>query len=64
MKLQVDTARCQATAMCLAVAPELFDLGPSGIAEVLIDPVGPDLAGTAEDAVLACPTAAITLVHD
>jgi ferredoxin len=64
MKIQVDTKRCQGTAMCLAVAPELFDILPNGIAEVLVDDIGPDLAATAEDAALACPAAAITVIGD
>lgn len=64
MKIQVDIDRCQGTAMCLAVAPELFDILPSGVAQVLVDDVGPDLAALAEDAVLACPAAALTIVGD
>lgn len=64
MKIQVDTARCQGTAMCLAVAPELFDLKPGGAAEVLVDDLGPDLASLAEDAVLACPASALSIIGD
>lgn len=64
MKIQVDTVRCQGTAMCLAVAPELFTLRDDGIAEVLVDEIGPELASLAEDAILACPTAALTIVDD
>ncbi|TMS51187.1 ferredoxin [Mycobacterium sp. DBP42] len=64
MKIQVDTGRCQGTAMCLAVAPDLFDLDANGIAEVLVDELGPDLIAQAEEAVLACPAAALTIVED
>lgn len=62
MKVQVDTNRCQGTAMCLAVAPELFTIQPNGIAEVLMDEVGPELATLAEDAVLSCPASALAIV--
>lgn len=62
MKVQVDANRCQGTAMCLAVAPELFAIQPNGIAEVLMDEVGPEFAALAEDAVLACPASALSIV--
>lgn len=64
MKVQVDTSRCQGTAMCLAVAPELFTLQPNGVAEVLVDEVSPEFAALAEDAVQVCPAAAVAIVED
>lgn len=64
MKIQVDAPRCQGTAMCIAVAPGLFALQPNNVVEALVADVSGDSLTEAEDAVLACPTAALSIVEN
>lgn len=64
MEILVDSHRCQGTAMCVAVAPDLFAIRPDGIAEVLVGEVPDDSVADARDAVQACPAAALLLAAD
>ena len=43
MKIYVDVSRCESNAVCLAMAPEVFDLDDAGIVVLLSDEVGDDL---------------------
>jgi ferredoxin len=64
MKAQVDTKLCQGTAMCIAVAPDIFSLQANGIAEVLLDEVPVEFVADVRDAVLTCPASALSIVED
>ena len=64
MKLQVDANRCQGTAMCVAVSPGLLQLREDGVADVLVENLDPNAVADAEEAVVSCPAAAITLIRD
>ncbi|CDR06440.1 ferredoxin [Streptomyces iranensis] len=60
-RIDVDPHVCQGYANCVVTAPELLDLGDDGKVDILRAEVhGADLA-TAEDAVRACPVAALRL---
>ena len=64
MKLFVDTARCQGTALCVAVAPDVLAIQPDGTAAPVTDEVGEEFAADAAEAVDSCPMAALALVTD
>ena len=58
MRVSVDLARCQRNGVCARVAPEVFDLGPDGLA-VVVDEPPPPLQRAVDDAARRCPTRAI-----
>jgi ferredoxin len=64
MKVHVDTHRCQGTALCAAVAPDVFTIQPSGIAETLASEVPEEFIADAEEAVQVCPASALTIETD
>lgn len=57
VRVRVDPQSCMGSGTCLAVAPELFDMGDSGTAQPVRPLVPP--SGTLDAAVSRCPTAAI-----
>lgn len=61
MKAIVDANQCEGNAMCMAAAPELFDLDDDDQARVLLDEVPPSMEAAARHAVGSCPRMAITL---
>ena len=61
MKVLVDGHRCQAAGLCVAVAPEVFDIGDDGVAHTMVDEVAEALLPDVEEAVTACPMAALAL---
>lgn len=64
MKVHVDTHRCKGTALCVAVAPEVFTVNAAGIAEALMPEVSGELAAEAEEAALVCPASALEITAD
>jgi ferredoxin len=64
MKAHVDRRRCQSAALCVSVAPDVFDLGDDGVAVALHDQLPDELTVDAEEAVAACPAAALALGVD
>lgn len=60
MRVEVDRDRCEGNAVCVGVAPDLFDLDDDDYAVVKADPVPQDLADLAEQAIAECPRAALT----
>lgn len=58
----VDTTRCQAYGLCVAIDPDVFDL-PDGalVAHVIRDVIEHDDRRDVEEAILACPAQAISL---
>ncbi len=61
MKVMVDRDLCEGNAMCMATAPELFELDDDDRSRVLLDQVPPALEVAAKQAVDLCPRMAITL---
>jgi ferredoxin len=64
MKVHVDGRRCQGTALCVAVAPDVFAIQSDGVAETLVSEVPEEFAADAEEAVQVCPAAALTITAD
>jgi ferredoxin len=61
MQIQADRDRCEGHGMCVATAPEVYDLDDDAIVVVLHEPVPPDLEDKAEAGAQACPVAALRL---
>ncbi|MCW2495302.1 ferredoxin [Jatrophihabitans sp.] len=63
MKVHVDVSRCESNAVCLAMAPEVFDLGDDGLVTLLVEDVDDALRSRVEGAVAGCPREVISLVE-
>ena len=60
MRVKVDHDRCEGNAVCMGIAPDLFDLDDDDYAVVKADPVPADQEPAAEQAIAECPRAALT----
>ena len=61
MRVVVDTEKCESNALCMGVAPEIFDVPDEGPVEVLKEHPSEDMRSEAEEAARVCPTQAITI---
>jgi ferredoxin len=61
MRIVLDEGKCSSLGMCESVAPEFFEVGDDGALAVLRDEAGEDSRALLEEAVSACPTAALRL---
>ena len=59
MRVEVDRDRCEGNAVCVGIAPDLFDLDDEDYAVVTADPVPDGQVGLAEQAIAECPRAAL-----
>jgi ferredoxin len=59
MRVEVDHDRCEGNAVCVGIAPELFELDDDDYAIVTADPIPPDQVELAEQAIAECPRAAL-----
>lgn len=63
MKVVVDTDRCGGHGLCESIAPEYFEVGGDGLAQVLRPDIDPDDLTDVEDAVASCPTEALRIAE-
>ncbi len=61
MKVKVDQDLCIACGICEGDLPEVFHIGDSGFAEVIMCPVEADFHDMLQQVAEACPTAAIQI---
>jgi ferredoxin len=59
MRVEVDRDRCEGNAVCLGIAPDLFDLDDEDYAVVKADPVPDGQEDLAEQSIAECPRAAL-----
>jgi ferredoxin len=59
VRVIVDRDRCEGNAVCLGIAPDIFDLDDEDYAVVKIDPIPSDQEDLAEQAIVECPRAAL-----
>ena len=62
MRVIVDYDRCESNGLCMAAAPEVFELREDDLLYLLDEEPGEGLREKVEAAVRACPRTAITLV--
>ena len=61
LKLIVDPGECEANAVCVGIAPELFDLDDDENLHILIEEPEGELLTKAREAVDSCPKRALFL---
>lgn len=59
VRVIVDHDRCEGNAVCLGIAPDIFDLDDEDYAVVKTDPIPVDQEALAEQAIAECPRAAL-----
>ena len=64
MRIVVDFDLCESNALCMAAAPEVFEVRDDGFLYVLNEHPGEDLREKVRQAANGCPTGAITIVED
>jgi ferredoxin len=61
MRVVVDFDKCKSNAVCMAVAPEVFEVRDDGYLYILQEEPPEELRPKVEDAVRQCPTGAISI---
>ena len=61
MRIVLDETKCSSLGMCEAVAPAFFEVGDDGALAVLQAEADESQRALLEEAVAACPTAALRL---
>jgi ferredoxin len=60
MRVEVDRDRCEGNAVCVRLAPDVFELDDDEYAMVTADPVPVEQEALAEQAIAECPRAALS----
>ena len=63
MKVGVDFDLCESNAVCMAIAPEVFEVRDDDFLYVLNEQPGPELHDKVREAVERCPKQAISVVE-
>lgn len=63
MKVNVDYLVCEANAVCVGLAPEVFDLDDEDNLHLLMTEVPADLQDKVRHAVRSCPKAALSITE-
>ena len=62
MRVVIDKSKCLGNALCVAAAPEVFDVDDEeGLVVLLQEAPGPESAERVARAVKSCPTSALSL---
>lgn len=64
MRVEVDRDLCESNAVCVGIAPDVFDLDDEDLAVVTVDEVPPAREEEVRSAVQLCPKIALTLLED
>jgi ferredoxin len=64
MKIVVDYDLCEANAVCMGVAPEIFRVEEDDTLTVLIESPPERLRGKVQEAVRLCPKQALSIAED
>jgi ferredoxin len=62
MKIVVDFDKCKSNAVCMGIAPEIFEVRDDNFLYVLQEEPPESARGLVEEAVRDCPTQAISIV--
>jgi ferredoxin len=61
VRVIVNLSQCESNALCMAAAPEVFQLGDDDQIHVLMEEPPPELRERVEKAVRTCPKQAISI---
>jgi ferredoxin len=64
MRIVVDFDRCASNAVCMGIAPDVFEVRDDGYLYILDESPGPERRPQLEEAVASCPTQAISLLEE
>jgi ferredoxin len=64
MKVTVDPDLCEANALCVAEAPDVFDLRDDEVVDIVLPEPPPEMETAVADAVTACPKQALRMIAD
>ena len=64
MKINVNFDQCSSNAVCMNIAPEVFEVRDDGYLYILNENPGEELRESVRQAANGCPTGAITIVED
>jgi ferredoxin len=64
MKVTVDPDLCEVNALCVAEAPEVFDLSGDEVVDILLPELPAEMEAAVIDAVTACPKQALRIIMD
>jgi ferredoxin len=64
MKIVVDFDRCESNAVCMGIAPDVFEVRDDNFLYILDEKPGEDRRADVEEAVDMCPKAAISITED
>lgn len=62
MKVKADFDLCESNAICVGIAPDVFEVDDDDYLQILDDEVTPENRGRIEQAVASCPKAALSIV--
>ncbi len=62
MRIEVDWDLCESNAVCMGIAPDVFELGDDDMLTVLQPEVTPENEDLVREAVRQCPRQAISIV--
>lgn len=62
MRIEVDWNLCESNAMCVAIAPHIFEVGDDDVLTVLVEAPDPADRPLVEQAVSTCPKQALRVV--
>lgn len=61
MKITVDFDLCSSNAVCMSIAPEIFEVRDDGFLYVLNEAPAQEYAARVREAVTSCPNGAISI---
>ena len=61
MKVKVDTAKCSGIGLCEVTAPTVFEVGDDGRSRAINPEPQEDERAAVEEAVMSCPTGALSI---
>jgi ferredoxin len=64
MRIVVDYDLCESNAICMGIAPEVFEVRDDDFLYVLDETPGEELRSKMEEAVRRCPKQAISIAED
>lgn len=64
MRVVVDFDACESNAICMGIAPEVFEVDDNDMLQILDEHPGEPLRARVEEAVRACPKQAISIEED
>jgi ferredoxin len=64
VRIEADLARCQMNAVCVVIAPKVFDIDDDDGVQILQEHPDPEQQENAREAVANCPMQALKIVDN